>query len=593
MPVVTNIAAYKFARLENLKALRERLLVLCKERALRGTILLAPEGVNLFIAGDAPDVEVLLAELRAIPGLEDLKPKVSESDHQPFSRMLVRLKKEIIAFGVEGIDPAAYTSPRIESQTLKQWLDEGKPVILFDTRNDYEVKLGTFAGAIPAGIDHFRDFPAAVARLPEEMKNAPVVTFCTGGIRCEKAAPFMERMGFKDVYQLEGGILKYFEETGGAHYDGECFVFDQRVGVDPGLRETGSAVCFACQSPLTAEEQADARYVENVSCPHCFRSDQALLEERIAARQEAIRRVTTPLPGSVAYENRRPIRISAPHEGWAMIDVLCAVFPHFERETWLETIAAGLVLDARENRISPDRKVRAGEQFMRIFPGTIEPPVNADIRVIYEDEAILVLEKPAPLPTHSSGRFHRNTLQSILHAAWHPEKPGPAHRLDSNTSGVLVCTRTRHFAKLLQPQFSRGEVAKTYLARVHGWPVEDSFRVDAPISDVPTALGAREIEQDAQSAVTDFEVLTRNDDGTATLRVKPFTGRTHQIRIHLWHASFPIVGDPVYLPEGQRGSTTSMEDASPMLLHAWRISFAHPSTRDQVTFETPVPAWAR
>jgi len=143
----------------------------------------------------------------------------------------------------------------------------GRPVTLFDTRNDYEVKLGTFKGALPAGIDTFREFPEAVRRLPEHLKHQPIVTFCTGGIRCEKAAPFMEREGFNNIYQLEGGILKYFEEVGSDHYDGECFVFDQRVGVDPGLHETASTQCFVCQTPLTAQEQADERYVSHVSCP--------------------------------------------------------------------------------------------------------------------------------------------------------------------------------------------------------------------------------------------------------------------------------------------------------------------------------------
>jgi len=302
--------------------------------------------------------------------------------------------------------------------------------------------------------------------------------------------------------------------------------------------------------------------------------------------------VTTPLPGSVEYENRRPIRISAPHEGWAMIDVLCDVFPHFSRETWLETIAAGQVLDWHEKPIAPERSVRAGEQYIRVFPGTVEPPVNPDIRVIYEDEAILVLEKPAPLPTHSSGRFHRNTLQHILHEAWHPEKPGPAHRLDANTSGVLVCTRTRHFAKLLQPQFSRGEVEKVYFARVHGHPAEDRFEVDAPIADAPVDLGARELSDEGQEAKTQVEVLSREADGTAILKVTPLTGRTHQIRIHLWHAGFPIVGDPVYLPGGERGSTTAIEESAPMHLHAWRIAFEHPVKKERVSFETAVPVWA-
>jgi UPF0176 protein len=280
-------------------------------RGLKGTILLSTEGINMFIAGVREDVDALVDELRGIPGLEGLKPKYSESAEQPFRRMLVRIKKEIIAFGVEGIEPAKYTSPRLEPKVLKQWLDEGRQVVLYDTRNDYEVKLGTFKGAVVAGIDSFRDFPAAVARLPAEMKKAEIVSFCTGGIRCEKAAPFMEREGFEHVWQLEGGILKYFEECGSAHYDGELFVFDQRVGVDPGLHETASSQCFACQTPLTAEEQADPRYVEHVSCPYCFKTTEQQQREQIEKRHAAIRAAATPLPGSVPYEHERPLHVPA------------------------------------------------------------------------------------------------------------------------------------------------------------------------------------------------------------------------------------------------------------------------------------------
>jgi len=270
MPEFINISVYKFAPLTSIPELRVRLLQLTKAQCLRGTILLSTEGINLFVAGTRTQIDVLLAALHAVPGLADLKPKESLSEDQPFNRMLVKIKKEIIAFGVEGLDPAGHPTPKLPARTLKQWLDEGRPVTLFDTRNDYEVRMGTFRGARPAGIDHFRDFPAAVARLPASLKNQPIVMFCTGGIRCEKAGPYMQREGFTDVHQLDGGILKYFEQCGGAHYDGECFVFDRRVGVDPQLKETKTVMCFNCQMPLTNDEQLHPHYVADKTCPHCF-----------------------------------------------------------------------------------------------------------------------------------------------------------------------------------------------------------------------------------------------------------------------------------------------------------------------------------
>jgi UPF0176 protein len=269
MPAFINISVYKFTPLDGLPELKEKLKALADAGALRGTILISPEGINLFVAGTRESVDTLLATLRTLPGLADLAPKESLSDEQPFNRMLVKIKKEIIAFGVPGIDPARHPTRKLPAATLKQWLDEGRPVTLLDTRNDYEIRLGTFRGAVRAGIENFRDFPAAVEKLPPELKQQPVVMFCTGGIRCEKAGPFMEQAGFKDVHQLDGGILKYFEECGGAHYEGECFVFDKRVGVDPALQETNTVMCFACQMPLTEAEQRDPRYVPDVSCPYC------------------------------------------------------------------------------------------------------------------------------------------------------------------------------------------------------------------------------------------------------------------------------------------------------------------------------------
>ncbi len=265
----TNVAAYKFAQLEGLEVLREQLRTLCAQQSLKGTIMLSPEGINLFVAGEAAAVATLLATLQTVAGLEDLTWKESLSAKQPFRRMLVKLKKEIIAFGIDGIAPARKSSPKISAQVLKQWMDEGKPLTLLDTRNDYEIRMGTFHGALPIGVNHFRDFPAATRQLPSELKQQTIVMFCTGGIRCEKAGPFMEAEGFQQVFQLDGGILKYFEECGQAHYDGDCFVFDRRVCVDSQLRQTSAAVCYCCQMPVTPQEQVDPRYVVGVSCPFC------------------------------------------------------------------------------------------------------------------------------------------------------------------------------------------------------------------------------------------------------------------------------------------------------------------------------------
>jgi len=595
MMKVTNIAAYKFVPLTELRALRARLLALCRSWQLKGTILLAAEGINLFVAGEAGKINRLLAELRQVPGLEDLQPKFSENDHQPFRKMLVRIKKEIIAFGVEGIEPAKRTSPKLAPRELKQWLDEGRPVTLLDTRNDYEVKLGTFKNALPIGIDHFRDFPAAVRRLPAKMKDQPIVMFCTGGIRCEKAGPFMEREGFRHIYQIDGGILKYFEECGGAHFDGECFVFDQRVGLDPSLHETDSTQCFKCQTPLTEADQKDARYVPGHSCPYCFKTPAEQTAASIARRHEAIRRVFTPLPGSQPRDNYKSINVPEDCDGRTLLETLCRVVKNVSSEEWMTEIARGLVMDPNQEPATATQIVRAGQRYRRIFPNVIEPDVDGAVEILHEDEALIVLNKPAPLPMHAGGRYYRNTLTYLLHEVYHPQRPHPAHRLDANTTGIVLVTRTQHFAGRLQPQFAGGKVEKTYLVRVQGHPSADTFDCRAPISTTSGELGSRTVdEHEGQTAHTEFRVIQRITDGTALLEARPLTGRTNQIRIHLWHLGHPVCGDAAYLEGKRLGETQTLDVGDPPLcLHSWRIKFMHPLTRQPVEFSAPPPPWAQ
>lgn len=195
--------------------------------------------------------------------------KERPGSEQPIKHMLVKIKKKIIAFSVEGVDPAQCPSAKISAKQLKQSLDEGRLVTLLDTRNGYEIRMGTFKGAVVTRIWNFREFPAAVQKLSAELKTQPVVMFCTDGIRCEKAVPFRTMRGYTDVLQLDGGILKDFEEVGGAPYDGACFVFDERVGVGPDLREIGSVICFNCQMPLTVEDQERPDSVSEKTCRHC------------------------------------------------------------------------------------------------------------------------------------------------------------------------------------------------------------------------------------------------------------------------------------------------------------------------------------
>ncbi len=594
MSSVVNIAAYKFLPLTDLKRCRARLLALCREWDLKGTILLSPEGINLFVAGAEDKIDRLLTELHTWPGLADLEAKFSTTQHQPFRRMLVRIKKEIIAFGVEGIDPARRTSPKLPAAELKRWLDEGRPVTLLDTRNDYEVKLGTFRNARPIGVEHFREFPDAVKKLPAELKEQAIVMFCTGGIRCEKAGPYMEREGFKHVFQLDGGILRYFEECGGAHYDGECFVFDHRTGLDPTLQETQSTYCFNCLTPLSTADRAHEHYVFERSCPYCYRTPAEQMAATIARRHEAVQRIISPLPGSQPHDQFKPINVPEECDGGTLLEALCRVVRHIPADVWEEKCARGMVVNREHRAVAASQIVRSGERYLHKFPSVIEPDVNMQLEIVHEDEALIVLNKPAPLPMHAAGRFYRNTLHYVLEALYRPQKPRPCHRLDANTTGIVVVARTRHFASLIQPQFARGEVDKVYLARVQGHPEEDEFSCEAPISTEPGHLGARVVDEDAGlSSRTLFRVLERLHDGTALLEARPLTGRTNQIRVHLWHLGLPICGDRTYLLDNALGDSQTLSVSDPPLcLHAWRIKFWHPGRKEPMACTAKPPAWA-
>ncbi len=240
MTLILNISAYKFVPLPDADALRDSLLARATALQLKGTILLAEEGINLFLAGPAPAVQDFVAQLQQDPRFADLAPKESWSATQPFKKMLVKVKREIIRMDHPTIRPADGRAPAVTAATLSRWLDAGvddagRPVVLLDTRNGFEVDEGTFEGAIDWRLDKFSDFPQALLARRAELQDKTVVSFCTGGIRCEKAAIFMREHDLPNTFQLEGGILKYFEETGGAHYRGNCFVFDERRTVDTRL----------------------------------------------------------------------------------------------------------------------------------------------------------------------------------------------------------------------------------------------------------------------------------------------------------------------------------------------------------------------
>lgn len=247
---VVNIAAYRFVFLDALPALQAGLSAAAQEQGLKGTVLLAAEGINLFLAGPTAGIAAFIAVLDADPRLAGLTLKRSLSETQPFRKLLVKIKPEIVTMRQPQVNPALAPAPRVQPRQLKTWLDQGhddkgRPLLLLDTRNSFEVEQGSFVGAVHPGLDKFSDYPAQLAALAaahERFEGKTVVTFCTGGIRCEKAAPYMVQAGFENVVQLDGGILQYFEDCGSAHYQGQCFVFDERRALDAGLAPVPAAL---------------------------------------------------------------------------------------------------------------------------------------------------------------------------------------------------------------------------------------------------------------------------------------------------------------------------------------------------------------
>lgn len=279
-------ALYHFVTVPDHAALRPPLQALCEEGGVKGTLLLAREGINGTIAGPDEGIRAVLAYLRARPEFSALEHKESRASKMPFLRMKVRLKKEIVTMGVEDIDPnrvvGTYLNPREWNELISD-----PDTILIDTRNDYETAIGLFKGAVDPDIKTFREFPDWVRNNPGLHNKPKLAMYCTGGIRCEKSTAFAKEMGFDEVYHLKGGILKYLEEVPAEEslWDGACFVFDERVSITHGLKEGEHTLCHACRFPLTAEEVKSPKFEEGVSCPHCYDSRTEADRDRYRQRQ--------------------------------------------------------------------------------------------------------------------------------------------------------------------------------------------------------------------------------------------------------------------------------------------------------------------
>ncbi|MDR6235619.1 oxygen-dependent tRNA uridine(34) hydroxylase TrhO [Pseudomonas oryzihabitans] len=277
-------ALYKFVTLDDYVQLREPLLQTLLANDVKGTLLLAEEGINGTVSGSREGIDAVLAWLRADPRLVDIDHKESYCAEQPFYRTKVKLKKEIVTLGVPGVDPNQRVGTYVEPQDWNALVDDPE-VLVIDTRNDYEVGIGSFKGAIDPKTKSFRDFPAYIREHFDPAQHKKVAMFCTGGIRCEKASSFMLQEGFPEVFHLKGGILKYLEEVPAAEsrWEGECFVFDNRVTVTHELAEGAYDQCHACRNPVSPQDMQSPHYSPGISCPHCW--DSLSEKTRAGARE--------------------------------------------------------------------------------------------------------------------------------------------------------------------------------------------------------------------------------------------------------------------------------------------------------------------
>ena len=279
-------ALYRFVRLDDYESMREPLLNFCTERGVKGTLLLAHEGVNGTISGGKTAIADVLSYLRSDERLTDLDCKFSYHEERPFLRMKVKLKREIVTMGLAGVDPNQSVGRYASPEEWNELVDDPECLVI-DTRNDYEVEIGSFRGAINPGTKSFRDFPAWVDENLDPQKHKKVAMFCTGGIRCEKSTSLLVSKGFDDVWHLKGGILNYLEQTPEAstRWEGECFVFDSRVAVNHQLEKGQYDQCFACRFPLDDAQKETPQYVPGVSCPRCHDAHSADQKKRFSERQ--------------------------------------------------------------------------------------------------------------------------------------------------------------------------------------------------------------------------------------------------------------------------------------------------------------------
>ena len=315
------------------------------------------------------------------------------------------------------------------------------------------------------------------------------------------------------------------------------------------------------------------------------------MDDNVHIRNQQLGQLIHRLALRDAYDNYRPINVPARFDGQTLLQCLVEMHPHVGRDQWQSWFRQGHIL-AGETPAAMETIVRGGNQYQHLFPHWVDPEVDSKIVILWEDESIIGLHKPAPLPVHPSGRYNRNTLTALLRHVYEPDDLRIVHRLDANTTGVMVLARTASAANSLRLQFERDQIHKRYLVRCEGQPQQDCFSCNDRIAKQAGPAGQRSLDPNGREAITEFHVLRRMSDGTALIQARPITGRTNQIRIHLWSMGIPVSGDPTYLPNRRfaESQTRSIDDP-PMCLHASKLRLTHPATGQSITISAHEPDW--
>jgi UPF0176 protein len=556
-------AFYKFVALENPAAVVVWLTNISQE--LTGSILVSSEGINGTVAGAPQALEAFEQALHQNAQFSHMPFKHSACTTAPFARMKVQIKPEIVQMGVAQVDAVNHQARQLSPTQWRELLEQDD-VVVIDNRNSFEFRLGRFKGAIDPGVSHFRDFPAFIeANLPTwQAQNKRIAMYCTGGIRCEKTSAWLGQRNIP-VLELEGGILNYFQALPDAskEFEGECFVFDNRIALNTQLQETGTTV-----------EQVYAAQTDGAW--------------RIA-RAKRLFDAAVPAPQVIAAKLVSPSKVVTPAGQWPnLLAFLCEYFAHISPEQWQARMREGRVLDAKGRALPLSSPFIAHQTLQYFREPTAERPIPFEAQVLFENECILVADKPHFLPVIPSGEYLQETLLMRLRNTYANQELSPAHRIDRDTAGLVLFTKQRKVRGTYQNLFAQRAVHKVYEA-VAGINPALKFPLtrESFLTRSEHFMQAQETFDTPANATTHIRQLEIKGQ-YARYELAPISGQRHQLRVHMCALGIPILNDQIYptlTPEVANSDSAWAERyAAPLQLLARELRFTDPLSGEEMHF---------